>query len=131
MPGCGNASKDPGNVRTFHFFPREIEFRQEWERFVGTDFMAKKWNRICSDHFEPTAYTLRSRLLGLGVKANLLKEAIPSLLGRNVDSGRFNSSCRVCLVNSSSRMQMHSLDKRSREMLFECCSIVVSVACDH
>lgn len=84
VPGFGNISKNPGNAVVFHFFPKDTKVRRDWERFVGTNFKAVDWNRICSVHFEPAAYNLKSRLLGLRVQANLLKESVPSLFGPNV-----------------------------------------------
>lgn len=85
VPTCNNSSRDRGNNRQFHSFPRKEDVRQKWCNFVGGSFVPKSYSRICSDHFEPNAYTLMSQLLNLESRQKRLKsDAVPVLLGGKV-----------------------------------------------
>lgn len=85
VPTCNSCSRDRDNLREFHRFPREADLWRKWCRFVGKSFVPKLYSRICSDHFEPSAYTLMSQLLHLESRQKRLKcDAVPTLLGVSV-----------------------------------------------
>lgn len=77
---CQESSKIKNKSRQFHRFPNDVGYLRLWEKVVGGGFRAKPSSKICSDHFDLSAYTLRTQLLKLTGSCRVLKDdAVPTL----------------------------------------------------
>ena len=76
-PGCGDIS--------FFGFPKNEEYRRKWVQICRrADNINDKYARVCSLHFEPSAYerNLKYELLGTPLPrklARLKEDALPTL----------------------------------------------------
>lgn len=77
---CDNTSKNNSGNVVFHRIPTDETRRRIWAKAAGKVDVSES-SSICSAHFEETAYTLKSRLMGhTGSKRTLIDDAVPTLL---------------------------------------------------
>lgn len=81
VKSCPNKWKKTGNTTTYYKFPdatKEPLLFEAWAKYSGVPCAPHNTLRICSDHFTPDAYSLKSRLLP-GAQKRLKEGAIPGL----------------------------------------------------
>ena len=59
-----------GGKRSFHFFPKNGDLRQEWIRAVGRE--VGRHACICSDHFNDTSYKSKKERYDLLLEAKVV-----------------------------------------------------------
>ncbi|XP_042206255.1 histone-lysine N-methyltransferase eggless-like isoform X2 [Homarus americanus] len=96
--GCNSLFKRGGEIR-FHAFPNDKKLKRKWVNLCKRkDFINTATARICSRHFEPTAYVrnLKYELLGVPPPKSQIKlkeGALPTLrLPSSQDISEFSSS---------------------------------------
>ncbi|XP_050699783.1 tigger transposable element-derived protein 1-like [Eriocheir sinensis] len=85
VAGCNTTNRYRHTIYSFFNFPKDTETSEKWLQLCGRpDITSPVYHRICSLHFEPSAYerNLKYELLGQPVPANQIRlkpEAVPTL----------------------------------------------------
>lgn len=74
-----SSSGDEDGISLFSFPKNEI-IRGIWEKAVGHCFVSKPYHRLCSKHFESSAYDTKTILMNLaGSKRRLREDGVPTI----------------------------------------------------